>query len=393
MIELRPRAMKARNAMEAEALISFVNWSPPNRDIQTSLRESAAEDADSRRNAELQFIDACLIHGEIEVAAPWGLNDAPPCDKRRKESPDQPVVVSAAMTESATRQNTAAETLNPSSALLSSARRTFSGTPPLRIHLLDPTPPPPPPTPVTAATAASDPVSLGGATLSAAGFASAAARSSPERSFAMVTADSFCGEPAGDASAEEAFGGVGGVESWVSARASVMLPNSLADSAAFCSDLASEDAGAGGGGGAGAGDGWGGERGGDVSPSRGRGGEASALGGSGGGGGSSGGCGGEDGEESPGGSGVGVGPAEGGGGGGGGAGAGFSGERDPSREGCCEGGEGGATGSTAGGGGRIGEAIEWGLLVAVASGSGGFVRPRRRAPVKNDAEKCPDEAG
>jgi len=49
MIELRPRAMKARNAMEAEALISFVNWSPPNQDIQTSLRESAAEDADSRR--------------------------------------------------------------------------------------------------------------------------------------------------------------------------------------------------------------------------------------------------------------------------------------------------------------------------------------------------------
>ena len=33
------------------------------------------------RNAELQFIDACLIHGEIEVAAPWGLNDVPPCDK------------------------------------------------------------------------------------------------------------------------------------------------------------------------------------------------------------------------------------------------------------------------------------------------------------------------
>ena len=33
------------------------------------------------RNAELQFIDACLIHGEIEVAAPWGLNDVPACDK------------------------------------------------------------------------------------------------------------------------------------------------------------------------------------------------------------------------------------------------------------------------------------------------------------------------
>jgi len=33
------------------------------------------------RNAEIQFIDACLIHGEIEVAVPWGLNDVPPYDK------------------------------------------------------------------------------------------------------------------------------------------------------------------------------------------------------------------------------------------------------------------------------------------------------------------------
>ena len=32
------------------------------------------------RNAELQFIDACLIHGEIEVSAPRGLNDVPPSD-------------------------------------------------------------------------------------------------------------------------------------------------------------------------------------------------------------------------------------------------------------------------------------------------------------------------
>lgn len=118
----------------------------------------------------------------------------------------------------------------------------------------------------------------------------------------MVTADSFCGEPIGDAWVEEAFGGVGGMESsvWVSARARVMLPDSLADSAASCSDLASEDAGAGGGGGAGAGEGCGGERGCDVWPAPGRGGEASALGGSGGGGGGVGGCGGEDGEESPG---------------------------------------------------------------------------------------------
>ncbi|XP_025822965.1 rRNA 2'-O-methyltransferase fibrillarin-like [Panicum hallii] len=55
-------------------------------------------------------------------------------------------------------------------------------------------------------------------------------------------------------------------------------------SATSCSDLASEDASAGGGGGAGAVEGWGGERGGDVRPSRGREGGASALGGSGGGG-------------------------------------------------------------------------------------------------------------
>lgn len=207
------------------------------------------------------------------------------------------------MTESATRQNMAAETLNPSSALLSSARRTFSGTPPAGSHLLDPTLPPPPLTPVSGADPESGPGSLGGTTFSAAGFADAAAAagSSPERSFAMVTADSFCGEPIGDAWAEEAFGGVGGVESsvWVSARARVMLPDSLADSAASCSDLASDDAAAGGGSGAGAGEGLGGERGGDVSSGRGRGGEASALGGSGGGGGV-GGCGGEDGEESPG---------------------------------------------------------------------------------------------
>ncbi|CAO2170883.1 unnamed protein product [Urochloa humidicola] len=179
------------------------------------------------------------------------------------------------MTESATRQNTAAETLNPSSAFLSSACRTFSGTPPPRSHLLDPTTPPPPlpppPAPATAAAAASDPLSLGGATFSA------AAGSSPERNFAMVTADSFCGEPIGDARAEEAFGGVGGVESavWVSARARVMLPDSLADSAASCSDLASEDdAGAEGGGGTGAGEGWGGER---AEPERGMGGAESAA--------------------------------------------------------------------------------------------------------------------
>lgn len=139
-------------------------------------------------------------------------------------------MVSAAMTESATRQNTAAETLNPSSALLSSARRTFSGTPP-RSHLLDPTPPPTPPTAVTAAAAGIDPVSLGGVTLSGVACASIAAGSSPERSFAMVTADSFCGDPIGDASAEEAFRGV---ESsvWARTTASVMLPDSLADSAA-----------------------------------------------------------------------------------------------------------------------------------------------------------------
>lgn len=114
----------------------------------------------------------------------------------------------------------------------------------------------------------------------------------------MVTADSFCGDPVGDASAEEAFGGVGGIESsvWVSASASVMLPDSLADSAASRSDLASEDAGAGGVAGTGAGEGWGGEGGGDVWPSRGKGGEASALGGGDG----VGGCGGEDGEETPG---------------------------------------------------------------------------------------------
>lgn len=118
-------------------------------------------------------------------------------------------MVSAAMTESATRQNTAAETLNPSSALLSSARRTFSGTPP-RSHLLDPTPPPTPPTGVTAAAATCDPVSLGvgGVTLSGVALASVASGSSPERSFAMVTADSFCGDPVGDASTEEAFRGI-----------------------------------------------------------------------------------------------------------------------------------------------------------------------------------------
>ena len=108
----------------------------------------------------------------------------------------------------------------------------------------------------------------------------------------MVTTDSFYGEPAGDASAEEAFGSI---KSCVSARASVVLPDSLADSAASCSDLAYEDAGTGGGGGTEAGVGWGRERGGDVWPSRGSGGEASVLGGSEGG---SGGCGGEDGEES-----------------------------------------------------------------------------------------------
>jgi hypothetical protein len=48
-MELRPRVMKARKAMEAEALTSLVNPSPPNRAIHTSLRESAADDADNRR--------------------------------------------------------------------------------------------------------------------------------------------------------------------------------------------------------------------------------------------------------------------------------------------------------------------------------------------------------
>uniref|UniRef100_A0A0A9A3T3 Uncharacterized protein n=1 Tax=Arundo donax TaxID=35708 RepID=A0A0A9A3T3_ARUDO len=171
----------------------------------------------------------------------------------------------------------------------------------------------------------------------------------------MVSADSFCGDPVGDASGEEAFGGVGGIDSsvWVSARASVMLPDSLADSASSCSDLASEDAGAGGGGGIGAGMGWGGERGADAWSSRRRG-EGSTLGG----GGDVGGCGGDDGEESP--ERFGGEVAVGAGGGGGGAGVGFSGEMDPwgegSTAGCCEGGEAGATGS-AGCGGRIGEAM------------------------------------
>lgn len=115
----------------------------------------------------------------------------------------------------------------------------------------------------------------------------------------MVTADSFCGDPVGDGSAEEAFRGV---ESsvWARTTASVMLPDSLTDSAASCSDLASEDAGAGVGGDTGADKGGGSGRGGDVWPCRGRGGEASALGGSGGGGCGAEGCGVEEGELSPG---------------------------------------------------------------------------------------------
>ena len=186
----------------------------------------------------------------------------------------------------------------------------------------------------------------------------------------MMKADSFCSEPASDASAEEAFCGV---ESCVGASASVMLPNSPADSTASYTDLASEDAGAEGGGDTGAAVGWDRERGHNVWFSHGRGGKASALGGSegdSGGGGGSGGREGEDGEELLGGGGVRVGPAEGGGGGhgGAGAGAGVSDEMVPSREGRCEGGKESAMGSAAGegGGGRIGEAIKLGLVVAGA---------------------------
>lgn len=161
-------------------------------------------------------------------------------------------MVSAAMTESETKQKTAAKTLNPSSALLSSDRRTFSGTPP-RSHLLDPTPPPPPPPPPPTDATAAVVVVAAGAAFSGTGFVSVPAWSSPERSLAMVRADSFCGDPVGDSAASAAFGGVGGIAFSVSvsasARASVMFSGSPSASDASRSSMDSGDPGAGGEGG------------------------------------------------------------------------------------------------------------------------------------------------
>jgi hypothetical protein len=49
--------------------------------VLTIYHNSWLPTAKTFRNAELQFTHACLIHGEIEVAAPWGLNNVPPRDK------------------------------------------------------------------------------------------------------------------------------------------------------------------------------------------------------------------------------------------------------------------------------------------------------------------------
>lgn len=49
MRELEARATNARNEMAIEPFAMSMNSSAPNLDIQRSLREAAAEDADIRR--------------------------------------------------------------------------------------------------------------------------------------------------------------------------------------------------------------------------------------------------------------------------------------------------------------------------------------------------------